>query len=71
MKVAPDSANPEMIVISPADGTFTFPAGRYALVLNKNIAYDFSVDGPVSDKAQCLERTDAVNTPVYTECRTP
>jgi hypothetical protein len=71
MKVAPHSDNPEMIVISPADGTFTFPPGRYALVLNKNIAYDFSVDGPVTDKAQCLERTDAVNTPVYTECRTP
>lgn len=70
MKVAPDSANPEMIVISPTDGTFTFPAGRYALVLNKNIAYDFSVDGPVTDKAQCLERTDAVNMPIYTECRT-
>jgi hypothetical protein len=71
MRVSPNSGNPEMIVISPPDGNFTFPAGRYALVLNKNLAYDFSVDGQIIDKAQCLERTDAVNMPVYAECRNP
>jgi hypothetical protein len=67
MKVAPVADNPEMIVIRP-DTDLVFPAGRYALVL-KGIAYDFTIDGPLTDLAHCLERTDALNTPVYTECR--
>jgi len=67
MKVAPVPNNPEMIVIRP-DADLVFPAGRYALVL-KGVAYDFTVDGPLTDPAHCLERTDALNAPVYTECR--
>ncbi len=67
MKVAPVTDNPEMIVIRP-DADLVFPAGRYALVL-KGVAYDFTVDGPLTDPAHCLERTDALNAPVYTECR--
>jgi len=43
------------------------PPGRYALVL-KAVAYDFTVDGPLTDTAHCLERTDAVTSAVYTEC---
>lgn len=70
MKVAPVGGNPEMVIISPPNSDYSFPAGRYALVL-KTLAYDFSVDGPVTDAVQCLERTDAVNTPVYSECRIP
>ncbi len=70
MKVAPVSGIQEMVVIRPEDPDFSFPAGRYALVLNGS-AYDFSVDGPITDTAQCLERTDALNAPVYTECRNP
>ena len=34
------------------------PAGRYALVI-KGQAYDFTVAGPITDAAQCLERVDA------------
>ncbi len=67
MKVAPVPDNPEMIVLRP-DADLVFPAGRYALVL-KGVAYDFTVDGPLTDPAHCLERTDALNKPVYTECR--
>jgi hypothetical protein len=67
MRVAPVADNPEMILIRP-DADVTLPAGRYALVL-KGIAYDFTIDGPPTDLAHCLERTDALNTPVYTECR--
>ena len=67
MKVAPVPDNPEMIVIRP-DTDLVFPAGRYALVL-KGVAYDFTLDGPLTDPAHCLERTDALNKPVYTECR--
>jgi hypothetical protein len=70
MRVAPVPDNPEMIVIKPEAPDFVFPAGRYALVL-KTTAYDFTVDGPVSDNAHCLERTDALTAPIYTECRAP
>ena len=68
MRVAPMGDNPEMIVIEPENPDFSFPAGRYAMVLQGS-AYDFSVAGPITDMAQCLERTDAVDVPVYSECR--
>jgi hypothetical protein len=68
MKVAPVDGFPAMILIRPAHTDFSFPAGRYALVL-KAAAYDFSVDGPITDLAQCVERTDGLNAPSYTQCR--
>lgn len=70
MKVAPLNGHPEMILIRPASADFSFSAGRYALVL-QGVGYDFSIAGPVTDLAQCLERTDAVDMPVYSECRGP
>jgi hypothetical protein len=69
-KVSPLADNPEMIVIRPADPTTALPAGRYALDL-KAQAYDFNVDGPIKDAAQCLERTNALGGEVYSECRNP
>jgi hypothetical protein len=68
MRVAPLRSNPEMIVVRSDPADFVFPAGRYALVL-KGVGYDFTVDGEVTDLAHCLERTDALNAPVYSECR--
>ena len=41
---------------------------RGALVLNRD-GYDFTVAGPISDLAQCLEQTQAVDQSVYSECR--
>jgi hypothetical protein len=67
-RVAPLDDNPEMIVIRAASSDFSLPAGRYALVL-KEQAFDFNIDGQVTDAAQCLERTDAVGGAVYSECR--
>ena len=67
MRVAPLGDNPEMVVIRSDPPDFVFPAGRYALVL-KGVGYDFTVDGPVMDKTHCLERTDALNAPIYSEC---
>jgi hypothetical protein len=67
MKVAPVDGNPAMILIRPAEASFSFPPGRYVLVL-KNVAYDFSVEGPISDAAQCIERVDESEAPVFTEC---
>ena len=68
MKVSPLADNPEMIVVRPDPPDFVFPAGRYALAL-KGVGYDFTVDGVVTDMAHCLERTDALGAPIYSECR--
>lgn len=68
MKVAPMRGNPAMILIHPADADFSFPAGRYALAMN-TVAYDFSVDGSITDLTQCVERNDEVAAAEYTECR--
>jgi hypothetical protein len=70
MRVGPVAQNQEMVLIQTEDPDFIFPAGRYALVF-KTFAYDFSIDGPLTDQSHCLERTEAVNAPVYTECRLP
>ena len=68
MKVAPVDGNPAMILIHSADPGFSLPAGRYALVLN-TVGYDFSVDGPITDLAQCVEFLDAKHE--YIECGAP
>jgi hypothetical protein len=65
--VSPLAENQEMVVIRPESDDFILPAGRYALVF-KDLAYDFSVDGEVTDPAQCLERVEALNGNVYSEC---
>jgi len=67
MRVAPLGDNPEMVSIRSDPPDFAFPAGRYALIL-KGVGYDFTVDGPVTDNEHCLERTDALNAPIYSEC---
>jgi hypothetical protein len=69
-RVAPLKNNPETIVIRPENDDFALPAGRYALVL-KGQAYDFSIAGPITETAQCLERTEALNGAIYSECRNP
>jgi hypothetical protein len=68
LKVAPIEGNPAMILIRPADVSFSFPGGRYALVL-KGAAYGFSVEGPVLDLAHCVELIEERNTPTYIQCR--
>jgi hypothetical protein len=59
-----------MVVIGSDPAGFVLSPGRYAMVL-KNVGYDFTVDGRVTDLAHCLERTDALNAPIYSECRKP
>jgi hypothetical protein len=66
--VSPMSETREMVAIRPEAADFVLPAGRYALVLS-GMAYDFTVDGPVTDPAQCLESFAAANGPVFTQCR--
>jgi len=68
--VAPLGDNPEMILVRPEKPDFVLPAGRYALVF-KGLGYDFTVAGPITDPAQCLERVAAVNGTRYSECKQP
>ena len=66
-RVGPVPDHSEMLLVHSEEET-PLPAGRYALVL-KGIGYDFTVAGPVTDPAQCIERTDAANGTIYSECR--
>jgi hypothetical protein len=66
--VSPLNENREMVVVRPMDKDFALPSGRYALVFG-GLAYDFTIAGPITEPAQCLESFEAVNGPVFTECR--
>ncbi len=66
--VSPLNESREMIAIRPEMPELVLAAGRYALIF-EGLAYDFTVDGPVTDRAQCLESVAAVNGPIYSECR--
>ena len=67
-RTAPVDDNPDMLLLRPQEAAFTLPPGRYALVL-KGQAFDFTVDGPITEPTQCLERVDAVNGRFYHECQ--
>ena len=59
-----------MLMIRPENADFVFPAERYGLVI-KGQAYDFTVTGPITEAAQCLEGVKASNGTFYSECRQP
>ena len=69
-RVAPLGEGSEMLMIKPENEDFVFPAGRYGLVI-KGQAYDFTVAGPITEAAQCLEGVKAENGTFYSECRRP
>jgi hypothetical protein len=69
-RVAPASEGSEMLMIWPENDDFVLPAGRYGLVI-KGQAYDFTVAGPITEAAQCLEGVKASNGMFYSECRQP
>ncbi len=69
-RVAPLGEGSEMLMIRPENEDFVFPAGRYGLVI-KGQAYDFTVAGPITEAAQCLEGIKAENGTFYSECRQP
>lgn len=68
--VAPLGDNHEMVALRPEAADLALPAGRYALIF-AGLAYDFTVDGPVTDRAHCLETVMAANGQIYIECRSP
>jgi hypothetical protein len=67
-QVSPLNENREMVAARPEDPELVLPSGRYVLVLG-GIAYDFTVDGPITDIAQCLESFQVVGGAVFNECR--
>ena len=69
-RVAPLGEGSEMLMIKPENEDFVFPAGRYGLVIEGQ-AYDFTVAGPITEAAQCLEGVKAENGTFYSECRRP
>jgi hypothetical protein len=69
-RVAPLGEGSGMLMIKPENEDFVFPAGRYGLVI-KGQAYDFTVAGPITEAAQCLEGIKAENGIFYSECRRP
>ena len=70
LRVRPIPDNPEMLLVQSEKPDFELSPGRYVLVL-KEQAYDFTVAGEITDAAQCLERTDAMNGSFYSECQKP
>jgi hypothetical protein len=69
-RVAPLGEGSEVLIIRPESEDFAFPAGRYGLVI-KGQAYDFTIAGPITEPAQCLEGIKAENGTFYSECRRP
>jgi hypothetical protein len=70
MRVRPVPDNSEMLLVQSENPDFELSPGRYVLVL-KDQPYDFTVEGKITDAAQCLERTDAMNGSFYSECPKP
>jgi hypothetical protein len=69
LRVSPVRDSPEMVTLRPDGDDFSFPAGRYELVLGGQ-NYDFAIAGPVTDPAQCVEGVATGRGPVFYECRT-
>jgi hypothetical protein len=67
LRVAPLGDSPEMVTLRSSNPDFSLSPGRYVLVLAGK-GYDFTIDGQVTDLAQCLERTNVVGGIVYSEC---
>jgi hypothetical protein len=67
-RVAPLGETSELLIVRPESEDFVFPAGRYGLVI-KGQAYDFTIAGPITEPAQCLEGIKAENGTFYSECR--
>jgi hypothetical protein len=68
LRAAPIRDAADMYELRSDDPEFALPPGRYALVI-KGAAYDFAVDGTITDPKQCLERIQASNGVFYVECR--
>jgi len=69
LRVSPVRDNPEMVTMRPADDDFSFPPGRYEILLGAQ-SYDFVIAGNIEDPAQCVEGVATARGPAFYECRT-
>lgn len=68
LRVSPLRDSAEMVMLRPENSEFSFPPGRYELMLGGQ-AYDFVVAGEVTDPAHCVEGVATVRGPVFYECK--
>lgn len=69
-RAAPIKDEPLMYEVEPREQDLVLSAGRYALII-KGQAFDFSIDGTITDKRHCLDRIEAANGVFYSECASP
>jgi len=68
LRVSPMRESLEMVMLQPENPEFSFPSGRYELMLGGQ-AYDFVIAGEVTDPAHCVEGVATVRGPVFYECK--
>jgi hypothetical protein len=69
LRVSPMPESQEMVLALPDDRQFSFPPGRYELLLSGQ-SYDFLIAGAVNDPAHCVESVATGRGPVFYECHT-
>jgi hypothetical protein len=69
-RTAPIPGKPEMYEIQAKDPDAALTPGRYALAIQGR-AYDFQIEGTVTDGKQCLARLSASNGTFYSDCQKP
>ena len=68
LRISPVRDTPEMVMMRPDSEDFSFPSGRYELLLGAQ-SYDFVIAGPITDPAQCVEGIATPRGPAFYECR--
>jgi hypothetical protein len=68
LRVSPLRENDEMVMLRLEQTGFSFPSGRYELILGGQ-AYDFVVAGEVTDPAHCVEGVATVRGLAFYECK--
>jgi hypothetical protein len=68
LRVSPVPDSAEMIELRPEDSDFSYPPGRYELILGEQ-AFDFVIAGEVLDPAHCVEGVATGRGPVFYECK--
>jgi len=57
-----------MYELRSEDPGLELSSGRYALIL-KNQAYDFTVQGKITDSRHCIERAILSTSTLYSDCK--
>jgi hypothetical protein len=68
LRISPVRDTPEMVIMRPDSEDFSFPSGRYELLLGAQ-SYDFVIAGLITDPAQCVEGIATPRGPAFYECR--